>query len=43
MGGLIEAIITVLSRFVVNTIATFGYSGIFFTMAIESACIPLPS
>jgi membrane protein DedA with SNARE-associated domain len=43
MGGLIEGIITVLSRFVINTISTFGYSGILLTMAIESACIPLPS
>ncbi|WP_455245610.1 DedA family protein [Petrachloros mirabilis] len=43
MGNLIEAIITVLSRFVINTISTFGYTGIVVTMAIESACIPLPS
>jgi membrane protein DedA with SNARE-associated domain len=43
MGNFIEAIITVLSRFVINTISTFGYTGILFTMAIESACIPLPS
>jgi membrane protein DedA with SNARE-associated domain len=43
VGSLIEAIITELSRFVVSTISTFGYTGIFITMAIESACIPLPS
>src|SRR5512147_2073532 len=43
MGNLIEAIITILSRFVINTISTFGYTGILLTMAIESACIPLPS
>jgi len=43
MGNFIEAIITVLSRFVINTISTFGYTGILITMAIESACIPLPS
>ena len=43
MGNLIEAIITELSRFVVSMISTFGYTGIFLTMAIESACIPLPS
>lgn len=43
MGQLIEAIITVLSRFVINMISSFGYTGIFITMAIESACIPLPS
>ena len=43
MGTLIETIITELSRFIVAAISTFGYSGIVFTMAIESACIPLPS
>jgi membrane protein DedA with SNARE-associated domain len=43
MGGLIEEIITILSRFTINTISTFGYGGILFTMAVESACIPLPS
>jgi membrane protein DedA with SNARE-associated domain len=43
MGGLIEAIISELSRFVIACISRFGYSGILFTMAIESACIPLPS
>jgi membrane protein DedA with SNARE-associated domain len=43
MGSLIEAVITVLSRFVIGTISTFGYTGILVTMAIESACIPLPS
>lgn len=43
MGNLIEAIITELSRFIVSMISTFGYAGILLTMAIESACIPLPS
>ena len=43
MGSLIEAVITLLSRFVINTISSFGYTGILATMAIESACIPLPS
>jgi membrane protein DedA with SNARE-associated domain len=43
MSDFIEAIISTLGRFVVNTISAFGYSGIFLTMAIESACIPLPS
>lgn len=43
MGDLIEAIITELSRFVIATILRFGYWGILVTMAIESACIPLPS
>lgn len=41
--GLIEAIISELSRFVIACISKFGYTGIFLTMAIESACIPLPS
>ena len=41
--GIIEAIITILSRFVISTISAWGYTGILVTMAIESACIPLPS
>jgi len=43
MSSLIEAVITILSRFVISTISTLGYAGIVITMAIESACIPLPS
>lgn len=43
MGDLIETIISELSRFIIACIARFGYGGILFTMAIESACIPLPS
>jgi len=43
VGNLIEAIITEISGFVMSMISTFGYAGIFLTMAIESACIPLPS
>jgi membrane protein DedA with SNARE-associated domain len=43
MGGLIEAIISELSRFIIGCISRFGYGGILFTMAVESACIPLPS
>ncbi len=43
MGTLIEWIITELSKFVISMISTFGYTGILLTMAIESACIPLPS
>ena len=43
LGGLIEAIIGELSRFVIACISRFGYAGIVFTMAVESACIPLPS
>ncbi|MBH0199253.1 MAG: DedA family protein [Nitrospira sp.] len=40
---MIEWIITELSKFVISTISLMGYSGILLTMAIESACIPLPS
>jgi membrane protein DedA with SNARE-associated domain len=43
MGSLIETVITLLSRFVISTISSLGYTGILVTMAIESACIPLPS
>jgi membrane protein DedA with SNARE-associated domain len=43
MGTIIEAIITELSRFIIAAISMFGYGGIVLTMAIESACIPLPS
>lgn len=43
MGGLIEAIVSELGRFVIACISRFGYGGILFTMAVESACIPLPS
>jgi Uncharacterized membrane-associated protein len=39
----LEALITSLGQFVVHIISTFGYAGVFFAMAIESACIPLPS
>jgi membrane protein DedA with SNARE-associated domain len=40
---MLEKIITVLSLFVINVISTLGYGGIVLLMAIESACIPLPS
>lgn len=43
MASLLEQIVTELSRFIVAAIARFGYVGILITMAIESACIPLPS
>ena len=38
-----EATITFLGRFVEIMISSFGYFGVFIAMAIESACIPLPS
>src|SRR5438067_6930001 len=40
---LIAKIIETLSAFIVATISTLGYAGIVLLMAIESACIPLPS
>ena len=43
MTTFIEALIAELGRFVVTMISKFGYTGILITMAIESACIPLPS
>jgi membrane protein DedA with SNARE-associated domain len=39
----IEKIISALAGFVIATISTLGYGGIVLLMAIESACIPLPS
>src|SRR5437660_2637095 len=39
VGKLIELI----TAFVIATISTLGYSGVVLLMAIESACIPLPS
>jgi len=40
---LIARIIEILSAFVVATISGLGYTGVVLLMAIESACIPLPS
>jgi len=40
---MIGKIIAALTVFVVGTISTLGYGGIVLLMAIESACIPLPS
>jgi membrane protein DedA with SNARE-associated domain len=40
---MIARIIEILSGFIVAVISTMGYSGIVLLMAIESACIPLPS
>src|SRR4029079_7442871 len=41
--AMIAKIITILSGFIVATISKMGYMGIVLLMAIESACIPLPS
>jgi membrane protein DedA with SNARE-associated domain len=40
---MVGKIIEILTAFIVATIATLGYGGIVLLMAIESACIPLPS
>ena len=40
---MVARIIEILSAFIVATISALGYSGIVLLMAIESACIPLPS
>ena len=40
---MIAKIIEYLSYFIVSTISLMGYSGVVLLMAIESACIPLPS
>jgi membrane protein DedA with SNARE-associated domain len=40
---LIARIIEILSAFIVATISALGYAGVILLMAIESACIPLPS
>src|SRR5919108_367448 len=40
---MIEKILAALSAFVIYVISTSGYLGIVLLMAIESACIPLPS
>src|SRR2546421_12145949 len=40
---MVARIIEILSAFIVLTISTLGYAGIVLLMAIESACIPLPS
>jgi membrane protein DedA with SNARE-associated domain len=40
---MIARILSLLSAFVIYVISTGGYAGIVLLMAIESACIPLPS
>lgn len=42
-GVILETVLTILGTFVINVISAFGYGGVFLAMAIESACIPLPS
>lgn len=40
---MISHVIAWLFHFIVHTVSSFGYAGIIIMMAIESACIPLPS
>lgn len=40
---MVARIIEILSAFIVATISLLGYAGVILLMAIESACIPLPS
>jgi len=39
----LETLLAHLAQFVIGIISLFGYFGVFLAMAIESACIPLPS
>jgi membrane protein DedA with SNARE-associated domain len=40
---MIEKLITLLAGWIIGVISTLGYGGVVLLMAIESACIPLPS
>lgn len=40
---MLEKIVAALATFIITVISTMGYGGIVLLMAIESACIPLPS
>jgi membrane protein DedA with SNARE-associated domain len=40
---MLDKILSGLSAFIIATISTLGYGGVVLMMAIESACIPLPS
>src|SRR5579864_7848480 len=40
---MLDQLISGVSAFIIATIAAFGYGGVVLMMAIESACIPLPS
>ena len=40
---MLEKIITLIAAWIMSIISTMGYGGIVLLMAIESACIPLPS
>lgn len=40
---MIEKLIAILAGWIIGVISTLGYGGVMLLMAIESACIPLPS
>lgn len=40
---MVSAILSWLSSIIISVISTTGYAGVFFLMALESACIPIPS
>jgi membrane protein DedA with SNARE-associated domain len=40
---MLEHLFSILTNFIVNVISSTGYTGVALLMAIESACIPLPS
>lgn len=40
---MIEQIVSAITNFIIQTISSWGYVGVAALMAIESACIPLPS
>ena len=40
---MISRVISALAAFIISVISTTGYAGVLLLMAIESACIPLPS
>ncbi len=40
---MIESGIALLASFIIGTISALGYGGIVVLMALESACLPLPS
>jgi membrane protein DedA with SNARE-associated domain len=37
------SIVEYVSNLIINSISAYGYMGVFFAMALESACIPIPS
>lgn len=40
---MLEKLIAILATWIISVISTMGYGGVLLLMAIESACIPLPS